>query len=112
MQDYFAVDKQTTGELLIEIVYTNEHKEYFELTSLSYNKNCELRYTVDERRKFVQLTKTLEDSVAQASSNLSTLRQNIQKQLIECELQVAASSNVNILIILDFFLLNSSTKSK
>lgn len=73
-----------SGELQIEITYPGVQKEHFELSSLSFGKGIDWRYTIDERRKFDRLTKVLEDSVAQASSNLATLNRTIQKKLTEC----------------------------
>lgn len=79
LRNYRIFDDANDGEIGVEINYSDETSDEFQLSSLGYHKTIDLRHACDGSNRFARLTHALEKNVAKASSRLATINSTIQK---------------------------------
>lgn len=76
--------------------------ESFELASLSYPKEINLRYPAEEKKKFENITRLLVDRVSEVDSKLAEIKSSMEKEFselaLDCQFINKDVSDINVKI--------------
>lgn len=103
IKSYQCVDDTNKGDTCIEIIYTDDASDEFQLSSIGYHKAIDSRYSSDSCNRFARLTQALEENVATINSTLATTNSTIQRAMHEFKTHCQRIDNeVNRFLLLFF----------